>query len=74
MAVEKLSVSLQPDLAQQTRKAADASGRTVSAFVALAVEHQLKLETSRRLLEEWETQHGAITEQERQRVRSRWPA
>ncbi len=73
MAVEKLSVSFEPELAQRTREAAEATGRSVSAFVAEAVEHRLKLEAGRRLLEEWEAEHGAISEQERSRVRSRWP-
>lgn len=74
MAVEKLSVSLEPALAQRMRAAADASGESVSAFVAHAVEHRLKLEAARELLQEWEAEHGAITAVERERVRSRWPA
>ena len=73
MAVEKLSVSFEPALAQRTREAAAATGRSLSAFVAEAVEYRLKLEAGRRLLTEWESEHGAITEQERTRVRSRWP-
>ncbi len=73
MAVEKLSVSFEPALAQRTREAAEATGRSLSAFVAEAVEYRLKLEAARRLLAEWESEHGAITEQERARVRSGWP-
>ena len=41
-------------------------------FVAEAVEYSLKLEAARRLLEEWQAEHGAISEQERARARSRW--
>jgi predicted transcriptional regulator len=70
--VEKLSLSFEPHLAQRTREAAEATGRSLSAFVAEAVEQRLKREAGRRLLEEWETEHGAISEQERARVRSRW--
>lgn len=72
VAVEKLSLSFEPELAQRTRAAAQASGRSVSAFVADAVEQQLKLEAGRQLLAEWEAEHGAISERERERVRSRW--
>jgi hypothetical protein len=74
MAVEKLSVSVEPTLARRMRAAADATGQSVSAFVAEAVEHRLKLEAGRQLLDEWEAEHGAISELERERVRSRWPA
>jgi predicted transcriptional regulator len=70
--VEKLSISFEPELAQRTRAAAEASGRTLSAFVAEAVEYRLKLDAARRLLEEWEAEHDPIGEQERARVRSRW--
>ena len=72
MAVEKLSLSFEPELAQRTREAAEASGRSVSAFVAAAVEQQLKLDAGRQLLEEWEEAHGPITNRELERVRERW--
>ena len=72
MAVEKLSLSFEPELAQRTREAAEASGRSLSAFVAEAVEYRLKLEAARRLLEEWEAEQGAISDKERARVGSRW--
>jgi predicted transcriptional regulator len=74
MAVEKLSVSVEPMLARRMRAAAEASGQSLSAFVADAVEQRLKLDAARQLLEEWEAEHGPVTEEERQRVRSRWPA
>jgi hypothetical protein len=67
VAVKKLSLSFEPELAQRTREAAEASGRSVSAFVANAVELQLKLDAGRRLLEEWEAEHGPITDQELER-------
>jgi hypothetical protein len=73
MAVEKLSVSFEPVLARRTRAAADATGESLSAFVAAAVEQRLKLEAAREVLEEWEAEHGPITDRERERVRSRWP-
>jgi predicted transcriptional regulator len=72
VAVEKLSISFEPELAQRTREAAEASGRTLSAFVAEAVEYRLKLEAAGRLLAEWEAEHDPISEPERAHVRSRW--
>lgn len=74
MAVQKLSVSVESALAQRMRAAADATGQSLSSFVAEAVEQRLRLEAARELLEEWESQHGAITDLEREQVRSRWPA
>jgi hypothetical protein len=71
--VQKLSLSFDPELAQRTREAAEATGRSLSAFVAEAVAYRLKLEAGRRLLEQWEAEHGAISDKERARVRSRWP-
>ena len=73
VAVEKLSVSVEPALARRMRAAASARGRSLSAFVAEAVEHRLKLEAAEQLLGEWEAEHGAVTDVERERVRSRWP-
>jgi hypothetical protein len=72
VAVEKLSLSFEPELAQRTREAAEAAGRSLSAFVAEAVEYRLKLEAVRTLLEEWEAEHGPISDKELARVRSRW--
>ena len=73
MAVEKLSVSVEPALARRMRAAANASGQSISAFVTEAVEQRLKLEAARQLLEEWEAEQGEVTDLERERVRSRWP-
>ena len=74
MSVEKVSLSFQPELAERAREAAQASGQSLSAFVAGAVEHRLKLEEGRRVLEDWETEHGPITADELRRVRSKWRA
>jgi hypothetical protein len=70
--VEKVSLSFEPALAERARRAAEARGQSLSAFVAGAVEHRLKLEEGRRLLQDWEVEHGPITEGELHRVRSRW--
>jgi hypothetical protein len=72
--VAKLSLSFEPALAQRARQAAEARGQSLSSFVAGAVEHRLKLEEGRKLLEEWEAEQGPITEKELDRVRSTWRA
>ena len=73
MAVEKLSISFEPELAHQLREEARSSGRSVSALVAEAVERNLRLARGRRLIAEWEAEHGPITEAELEEVRARWP-
>lgn len=72
MAVEKLSLSFDPILAERARKAAETTGRTLSGFVAEAVEYRLKLEEARALLGEWEREHGPVTEEELSQVKSKW--
>jgi hypothetical protein len=72
MAVEKLSLSFEPTLAERARQAAEATGQSLSAFIADAVAYRLKLEEARRLIRDWEVEHGPITDSELSRVRSRW--
>ena len=74
MTVAKLSLSFEPALAERARQAAEATGQSLSSFVAGAVEHRLKLEEGRKLLKEWEAEQGPITEKELDRVRSKWRA
>ena len=73
MAVQKLSLSFEPTLAERTREAAEAIGSSLSSFVAEAVEYRLRLDEGRRLLREWEAEHGPITEKELVRARAKWP-
>jgi predicted HicB family RNase H-like nuclease len=49
VAVEKLSLSFEPELARRTRAAAEASGQSMSAFVAEAVTYRLKLQAAQQL-------------------------
>ena len=74
MAVQKLSVSLEPDLVSRARQEAVVAGQSLSAFVGEAVEYRLKLEAARHLLAAWEAEHGPISQSERERARSQWPA
>ncbi len=72
MAVDKLSLSFESSLAKRIRRAAKSSGQSVSAFVADAVGHRLRLEAAKRLIGEWEAEHGEISERELAGVRKRW--
>jgi len=72
MTVDKLSLSFESSLARRIRRAAKSSGQSVSAFVADAVEHRLKLEAAESLIGEWEAEHGEISEREMAAVRKRW--
>jgi hypothetical protein len=73
MAVEKMSLSIPVKLARAARREAKHEGMSVSAWVARAIERQSKLAGMRRLLEEYEAEHGVITEEELERVRRLWP-
>ena len=54
MAVEKVSPSFERALAERARRVAEARDQSISAFVAGAVEHRLKLDEARGLLQEWQ--------------------
>jgi len=74
MAVQKLSLSFEPTLAERAREAAEQVGTSLSSFVAEAVEYRLRLEEGRRLLGEWEAEEGPITQKELGSARSKWRA
>lgn len=68
---EKRSISLPPDLAAEIDRAAEAAGMTVSAWIAATLSRQLKLAAGRRAVEEWESEHGALTPDELARGQAR---
>lgn len=72
MTVQKLSLSFEPTLAERAREAAEATGTSLSSFVAEAVEHHLKLQEAQALLSEWESANGPISDKELGRARSKW--
>lgn len=72
MAVDKFTVSFEPDLAKQVRELAEAEGLSVSAWLADAAERRIKRHLARQLLEEYEAEHGEITEEELEEVRKVW--
>jgi hypothetical protein len=66
----KRSVSLPPALARQIARAAAVEGITVSAWLASAATHRLKIEDGLRAVAEFERENGAFTPAERARARA----
>lgn len=62
--VDKLSVSFDPDLGDAVRAAAKRSGRGLSGWLAEAAAARLRAEALAEFLDEWEAEHGKLTEEE----------
>jgi hypothetical protein len=73
MTVERMSLSIPEKLLSAARHEAKAEGVSLSAWVTRAIERESKLAGMRRLVEEYETEHGAFTEEELENVRRLWP-
>ena len=64
MKADKMSISLEGELADAVRAAARKAGKGLSAWVAEAAMAKLRNEGLRELLDEWEVEHGPITVEE----------
>jgi hypothetical protein len=64
MGVDKLSVSLEPDLAEAIKRAAASRSVNVSAWLADAARDRLRNEALGDAIETWEREHGPLTEAE----------
>ena len=64
MTVERLTVSLESELAIAVREAADADEQNVSAWLADAARRQLANRGLRDVVEAWEREHGAFSDDE----------
>ena len=64
MAVTKLSISLDQDLADELRRQADVEGVSASAIVAEALEGKLRHLSLLRAVVAYENEHGAFTDVE----------
>lgn len=71
MAVERLTVSLESDLAEAVRDAAGAESTNVSAWLADAARRQLASRGLREVVAEWEAQRGRFSEAELATARKR---
>jgi Mn-dependent DtxR family transcriptional regulator len=64
MSVERLTVSLESELADAVRIAATAESLNVSAWMAQAAHRELSSRGLREVVAEWEATHGSFTEKE----------
>jgi len=60
----KYSASMDEDLLDEVRAAAEEEDETLSAFLAQAARDRVQLLVAGRLLDEWEQENGAFTEEE----------
>ena len=65
MAVKKISVALEPDVAEAAASAAQAHGQSLSSWLNDAARGRLALERGRQAMQQWEDEHGALTDDER---------
>lgn len=64
MTVERLTVSIESELAVAVRKAAEADEQNVSAWFADAARRQLAQRGLRDVVAAWEREHGAFSDEE----------
>jgi hypothetical protein len=64
MTVERVTVSIETDLAIAIREAADADEQNVSAWIADAARRQLTNRGLRDVVATWEQEHGAFSDDE----------
>jgi hypothetical protein len=64
MAVERLTISLEADLAEAIRLAAEADAGNVSSWIAEASRRRLSREGLLAVIKDWEDIHGEITAEE----------
>lgn len=64
MAVKRLTISLDADLAEAIRVAAEANADNVSSWIADASRRRLSREGLLAVIKDWEAEHGEITVEE----------
>lgn len=64
VAAEKYSASMDHELLEDVRAVAEAEGVTLSAWLAQAARDRVALLGLARLVDDWEAEHGAITDAE----------
>jgi hypothetical protein len=69
---ERLAISLDPELGARIREVAEATGSSISAWMADAAQRKLKATAARAALAEYEAEFGVIPDAEVERVRRAW--
>lgn len=67
MTISRLAISVDADLAERIREAAD--GGTVSSWLADAAERKLRAQGLRDVVADWEKEHGELSDAERRRAK-----
>lgn len=70
MTVERLTVSIESELAIAVRKAAEADAQNVSAWLADAARRHLATRGLRDVVAAWEREHGAFSDEELEAARA----
>lgn len=65
MAVNKVSIALDHDVADAAASAAEHAGQSLSAWINDAARTRLRVEDGLAAVAEWEAEHGALTDGER---------
>lgn len=68
MNAQKLSISLEPELGDEVRRAARKAGKGVSSWLAEAAAAKLRAEALADYLDAWEGEHGPLTADELRRA------
>ncbi|CAN5558395.1 hypothetical protein BH24CHL9_BH24CHL9_13300 [soil metagenome] len=71
MTVDKLSISLEASLAAEVRESARRSGVGISSWLSDAAAAHLRAKALDEFLEEWQADHGRITDDELSHARGR---
>ena len=71
MKVVKMSISMDPELGERARLAAERSGQPLSQWIAEAVDSRLRAESLRAFIAEYEAEEGAFTAKELAAARQR---
>jgi alkylhydroperoxidase family enzyme len=65
MAVKKISVALDPDVADAAATVAEAAGQSLSSWLNDAARQQLRVQQGLAAVREWEQEYGTLTDEER---------
>ena len=69
MVAERITISLDRELAEALRQAADDDGTNVSSWTSEAVRRALNQRGLRAVIADWEAEHGAFTQEELDQAR-----
>ena len=70
MSAERITVSLDPELAAAVRGSAQECSENLSQWMAEAARRRLKMLGLRQVVDDWEAEHGAFTEEEKAAARA----